>query len=878
MANNTYQSDRTGSDIDTLLDYLDRDVREKINEFDKEMSLKASDSEVVKLDTKNKPNGYLGLDENGKFDDSFLKGDEVVKTRTKNQPNGYLGLDSDCKFDSSFIKDGDFVKISDKNKPNGYLGLDEDGKFDDSFIKGEQIIKSDMKDKPNGYAGLDDKGKINSELVEFGRGNEVGLKTEQGGEVFNNYADNKALAPFATSNGSVTQAGGKAFRINNIQQNSGTSFTVGLNTTKGLRVGDVCSVMLSSFAPECGSIVEMTNTSITLKGKIPDDVLEKYKYDLHLEDPEKNILRPIREFGDDDIGDVYVGSFSNAGGRYTRTFGIASKSDGKFTTAESSYADAGGYGTRAGYGAMSRGLNTYAKGHYSIADGDETLAEGHTSRAHRKGSVASAQFAVADGFFVKARSVLQRVFGKYNVEDDKGKYEEIVGAGYVDYDGIEHPKNIRTLDWNGLGWYRKGIKIGGENQDDPNAVDVLTSKDSLEIYSKIDLEAKNSQNIFSNTLVGNVKAEVIATDDVSTLEHDLELSVHSKNIFKNTNYQGSNSYEITIDGWSHGQIGNSDPYKGVFNWVSNNDDNWSMRQFIPVSSPITISAEEHTTYSVYIYCYSEAREESFIKRLDRVISKISDFSNNILPEGTRYIRIMLVKSGQSNPNLLVSNVMIEEGTVATSYTPHVNPTEAKIKVCKGKNLSPISKVNITNDSKGYAQITSMPHGTYTVSCDVTKYSDDEATNTRVAIGVAYDTGAYNSNGSKIYSYVWSYSDVDTNNIERDGVSRRKTASITTNPDSPYSLWAIMIRTSDCDSAGTNRNAKAENIILIKEDDTNKTYAINSDETVDGANSVSPDMIIYADKAGTIIDCKYNKDANKVIEKLTNAIISLGGNV
>ena len=38
------------------------------------------------------------------------------------------------------------------------------------------------------------------------------------------------------------------------------------------------------------------------------------------------------------------------------------------------------------------------------------------------------------------------------------------------------------------------------------------------------------------------------------------------------------------------------------------------------------------------------------------------------------------------------------------------------------------------------------------------------------------------------------------------------------------------------------------------------------------------MTIVTDTKGVEVECEYNRDANKVIEKLTNAIISLGGNV
>ena len=43
-------------------------------------------------------------------------------------------------------------------------------------------------------------------------------------------------------------------------------------------------------------------------------------------------------------------------------------------------------------------------------------------------------------------------------------------------------------------------------------------------------------------------------------------------------------------------------------------------------------------------------------------------------------------------------------------------------------------------------------------------------------------------------------------------------------------------------------------------------------------SIAPNMTIYTDKAGAIVECFYNKDTNIVIEKLTQAVISLGGKI
>ena len=57
-----------------------------------------------------------------------------------------------------------------------------------------------------------------------------------------------------------------------------------------------------------------------------------------------------------------------------------------------------------------------------------------------------------------------------------------------------------------------------------------------------------------------------------------------------------------------------------------------------------------------------------------------------------------------------------------------------------------------------------------------------------------------------------------------------------------------------------------------------TYKPNTDGSVGGVVSIYPHMTLMTNQSDAVVTCEYNRDTNKVIEKLTNAIISLGGNV
>lgn len=90
-----------------------------------------------------------------------------------------------------------------------------------------------------------------------------------------------------------------------------------------------------------------------------------------------------------------------------------------------------------------RGINTLAE--------DESYAMGINA------------FAIGDG--TKASGENSFVRGKYNIADENGEYNTIVGNGDAD----SNRKNIHTLDWEGNAWFSGDIYIGstsGLNKDE----------------------------------------------------------------------------------------------------------------------------------------------------------------------------------------------------------------------------------------------------------------------------------------------------------------------------------------------------------------------------------------------------------------------------
>ena len=175
-----------------------------------------------------------------------------------------------------------------------------------------------------------------------------------------------------------------------------------------------------------------------------------------------------------------VGQSAIVVGEETTATGVASHAEGRQTRAYATAAHAEGIGTYAraiashaegelceakDEAAHAEGYNTEATARYSHSEGYDTTASGVSSHAEGETCHASAQGSHAEGHGTIAASEYQHTQGKYNVEDNAGKYAQIVGNGSAS----NSRSNAHTIDWDGNAWYAGNIYLGGTGMDDPNA-------------------------------------------------------------------------------------------------------------------------------------------------------------------------------------------------------------------------------------------------------------------------------------------------------------------------------------------------------------------------------------------------------------------------
>lgn len=183
------------------------------------------------------------------------------------------------------------------------------------------------------------------------------------------------------------------------------------------------------------------------------------------------------EYYDRGVGETYVGANgSNKMGEIFNDYanniasGEYSHAEGSKTSANS-YAHAEGRGAHAvGDCSHAEGENTYARGSWSHAEGNSTIANGNYSHAEGEDTRTNGEYSHAEGYQTVAQGAKQHVQGSCNIVDEDSKYLHIVGNGEY----ANSRSNAHTIDWDGLGWFSGGLKVGGTGQDDPEAEAILT--------------------------------------------------------------------------------------------------------------------------------------------------------------------------------------------------------------------------------------------------------------------------------------------------------------------------------------------------------------------------------------------------------------------
>ena len=271
-------------------------------------------------------------------------------------------------------------------------------------------------------------------IIQLGGG--IGKETINGGEIFSDYINNKALSEYSTALGENNVAGLKCFIITAIDANAKT-YT--LDSVNGLAIDDEFSVIMSKSVINAGKIIAID----TQNNIVTTDIFAGNS--LMTSDTNYFFIKTKPEIGTQNIGNcayaqgrdnnafgyyshaegrenIVSGTNSHVEGRLNQSLGSASHAEGLYTIAQGHQSHAEGYGAIAnGNYSHAEGLNTKSNGMYSHAEGSSTVADGFGTHTEGMGTYAKGNGAHAEGSNTRAEGEGAHAGGIWTATNSEGQ-------------------------------------------------------------------------------------------------------------------------------------------------------------------------------------------------------------------------------------------------------------------------------------------------------------------------------------------------------------------------------------------------------------------------------------------------------------------------
>lgn len=361
---------------------------------------------------------------------------------------------------------------------------------------------------------------------------------------------------------------------------------------------------------------------------------------------------------------------------------------------------------------------------------------------------------------------------------------------------------------------------------------------------------------FSNALTGDLRGAIVAADNVSPCEHEMAVKVRPKNLFDISKIK--NTASATNNGDGTITIAANTYYCRLNQKLS------EVCPHLKSGDVAILTFDSDSVNTKYMYFHGLQGTWNAGKSIT-VTDEILD----------SYVTIYGYADNDASYGQIcvVSNIQIELGDTATEYTPYVDPSTVKVTRC-GKNLikypyadRDVTRSGVTYTVKEDGEI--VANGTsggsyFNVVTTASKQLYFKAGVTYHLSGVSKKTGLY---------YAYAKDAAGTNFFDYgEGASFIPTVS-------GYGAVTIVITDgSEVSDIAFKPQIEVGNTTTDYEAYKGAEYTPSADGTVEGVTSISPVVTIFAEAEGTVVECEYAKDVAAVIEKLTNAVIALGGSV
>lgn len=387
---------------------------------------------------------------------------------------------------------------------------------------------------------------------------------------------------------------------------------------------------------------------------------------------------------------------------------------------------------------------------------------------------------------------------------------------------------------------------GDDGHTPQRGTDYWTDEDRLgvkeDIEKDLNFEARLARVVGNagNSIKGSACSECISINDVSPMEHLLDMKITSKNIAYDC------VYNDTTVGNDNTAACYAELYKGKTYTLSIQTQNTgSTIKMITYQRPITLLT------SASIVCDGTRKSVTF--------TMTDDFIRNY-----RVTWLQLVSGSSSG---LCSKLQIEEGTEATAYAENIRDLSS-VKIQKyGENVfNPAlivdrTQTGITTQVQEDGGVLFFGTATGTAR---------QAIGTEFAEPIILPAGTYSAYGNYV-TFVLKGMDSTAARWAGGTFTITEPMQLVNMAFNKLTVGQEYNEVIYPSLVVGNMPKKAEFIDATQHDSDSKGI-------VGDITAIPPTMTLLADKAGVIMKCKYNRDINKVYEELTSAIISLGGNV
>lgn len=379
-----------------------------------------------------------------------------------------------------------------------------------------------------------------------------------------------------------------------------------------------------------------------------------------------------------------------------------------------------------------------------------------------------------------------------------------------------------------------------------NAEIATIPEDYTELFTKV--------NESANAIKGKLSGAVVVADDVSPVEHLMNVNVHGKNLFVNKTERSGSANGLTF-------VMPANTSNVVFNGTAKTENS------IAFPNTIVLKKGTYTASIVGANTPSTGSDRVYLRDVTTnavIINHITSTSPRTftLTETTKILANFVFKEGSFYDNTTIS-IQIEEGNTATEYEPYIDQSTVKVTRC-GKNILPYPFYNKTKSENGIT-FTDNEDGTLTVNGTATDNAFFHfVINESIKVKGKYVLSGMSGGSGSTY-YIQPF------------ISGKAVSGLTEGYKS-YELDGILEKITMVVSKGSTLNNLKVNLQLEQgefatnfEPYNGTEYIPTSDGEVPGVDSISPNMTIMTDTEGVIVECEYNKDTNKVIKKITDAL-------